>query len=735
MKRAFTLIEMITVLAISAVILAIIVIPMIQSYNFAREAEGLAEAQQRGRILIERIVRDISNGAAVNDNTGPYGETVLVLPGKDGTQVAVHVRNARIDILKPAQGDAITTPGSYIDPENGHIDPTLHAQRGQPMLPAAPGATIVRYFVGLRRPLASDQVSPAFYTNPYEGVLMKAGGGERDNLYVLYRAEFQPYIFRSGARTYNDNLFRQDPNNPGQPYLNDPYFFVQDPPDQPMATQPERQKQAKRIQNWLDASTVVTEDTRYDMILPIYDRLSHKPVYDGNIPRIVTLVQFRPSPANMEPATGQAVLARGTETDVPIDPNNPQSGIASDVLRTNKGAWTSPLVRINPYTASPGSTSDFLQADMRSTAAAVDFMQLEMIPGGDPTQAYTMFDLGIYNQARSGADGMLHYPFSEALASANTVSNWLSAHSDKKSEFIPFSPNLHSGELYTSFAIEEVGNPTGTSKNADNAPQVPTSFVDTSGNATAYTPQNDPNTGTGNFYDTNFASINEKFNKVWHDYPGLRPNVQRFIDLRRTPMLDKWASPMDPAPDGTNQIPWTTNWTGFDNVTIVPGSEVVEGPDQSPGAGYGQLIRYTRVTGNPGPNEYRINYTNLPEPSDYSIIDPDLTSPATPPATYDPQNFISAVLQPRYKVGYIQFDSDPNVPLPAGINGDPNNPGTIHISYRFQFNRPGDMLAVDYDTREVIDVLLTVRNFPTATVSIPQTLTLQASAPVRNFLR
>ena len=82
-----------------------------------------------------------------------------------------------------------------------------------------------------------------------------------------------------------------------------------------------------------------------------------------------------------------------------------------------------------------------------------------------------------------------------------------------------------------------------------------------------------------------------------------------------------------------------------------------------------------------------------------------------------------------------QLDSDPNVPIPAGLTGDPTNPPLIHVSYRFQFNRPADTIAVDYDSREVIDVLLTVRNFPTGTVNIPQTLTLQASAAVRNFLR
>ena len=45
-------------------------------------------------------------------------------------------------------------------------------------------------------------------------------------------------------------------------------------------------------------------------------------------------------------------------------------------------------------------------------------------------------------------------------------------------------------------------------------------------------------------------------------------------------------------------------------------------------------------------------------------------------ATYTPGNFSSEVFQARFKVGYIQLNSDPNVPLPLG---------NIRVNYRFQF--------------------------------------------------
>jgi hypothetical protein len=171
---------------------------------------------------------------------------------------------------------------------------------------------------------------------------------------------------------------------------------------------------------------------------------------------------------------------------------------------------------------------------------------------------------------------------------------------------------------------------------------------------------------------------------------------------------------------------------GVPRARIVPGSEVVYGPDQNPGPNYGRTVRYVRVTGTPGPNEYRINYVDQPEP-DYAVAFPGY---AVPPAAYTPSDFMSAVIQPRFKAGYLQLNSDPNVPLPNS---------QIKVSYRFQFtgaqrnNVAGtagtDIFAVDYDTRQLISVLLTMRNYPQSNLPNPQTVTLRATATVRNAIR
>jgi len=44
-------------------------------------------------------------------------------------------------------------------------------------------------------------------------------------------------------------------------------------------------------------------------------------------------------------------------------------------------------------------------------------------------------------------------------------------------------------------------------------------------------------------------------------------------------------------------------------------------------------------------------------------------------------------------------------------------------------------MAVDYDTRQLMEVLLTVRNYAQTTLPNPQYVTLKATATVRNPIR
>ena len=193
MRKAFTLIELLVVMAITGVLLTLIVLPIFQSFNFTRTAQAFADAQDKGRLLTERIAREVGNAISVRD----AASTIVVVPDGIGGTREVELPYTKLDLILPAQGtpDPTLAPGTYRDPDTGKVDPTLTRPKGDINLNVVPGATIVRWFVGLNRPFNADG-TVATYNEPYTGLLMARGGG-RDNLYVLRRAEVQPFIYRA----------------------------------------------------------------------------------------------------------------------------------------------------------------------------------------------------------------------------------------------------------------------------------------------------------------------------------------------------------------------------------------------------------------------------------------------------------------------------------------------------------------------------------------------------------
>ena len=750
-SKGFTLLELMVVLAITAVMMTLIIIPVVQSFNLMRAGQGFSDAQHKAAQLVESVGREISNAAAVRDNSGIKGTIVVYVPGPGVTgPQRVELPYSKIDLLKPAEGEPLRGPsGALINPITGREDPTLRAPKGQIVLPVSQGSTLVRYFIALRDPSRP-------YNNPYDGLLM-GRNSQRDNLYVLYRAEVQPWIYSRNLNRFvvNKSLFYDfnrdnDPTTSG-PRYDDPTFFTVHPvpgsvinPDPtyydnagaPLYANPDPDPgsvadptKAQMIQNWLRHATIVTEVSRYDMIQPIFNKATRQVTYDGTVPRIFSLIQFKPSSMSSEPAEAMTAIRLSEETEG-------MAALGSDVFRTKMGAWSNVLIRLWPNGWAPSQPYEVGRKDPNGVAPGLSVYYFDPSLGGSETGTGTeLFDIDEY--LRSRKDGML-YPFARAIIAANSRSAW-STNTSLRNGFMPFYPETGTGKLISSFGVDEWG--AALAATADPDTPFPNTNVAHMNTGPALTPTNDTALG-GNFYDPQYApnngggvgcenpasgsSINKLFNKVWVDNPGMRPHVHRFIDLRVNTMRDGTASLLNPDPS-----------LGFARTRIVPGSEIVIGPDQNPGPNYGRLIRYTRTTRAPGPNQYRINYTDIPEPTNPStgLVDYGMIGFPNPPAAYTPNDFTSAIIQPRYRAGYVQLNSDPNVPLPENDPATSVNEGNVTVFYRFQMTVAGDTVAVDYDTSQLLQVLLTVKNFPQTTLPNAQSVTLKATATVRNILR
>jgi len=115
---------------------------------------------------------------------------------------------------------------------------------------------------------------------------------------------------------------------------------------------------------------------------------------------------------------------------------------------------------------------------------------------------------------------------------------------------------------------------------------------------------------------------------------------------------------------------------------IVPGSEVVIGPDMTPGLRPDQIrmVRYERVPlalGNPGRNQYKI---------DYGFNDPT-----------------------GENTGVITFSPAYDEAIPETIAGGQD--ARIEISYKYQLNQDGDIVIGNYLTKTLLNVTVGIRIF------------------------
>jgi prepilin-type N-terminal cleavage/methylation domain-containing protein len=190
--------------------------------------------------------------------------------------------------------------------------------------------------------------------------------------------------------------------------------------------------------------------------------------------------------------------------------------------------------------------------------------------------------------------------------------------------------------------------------------------------------------------DLTFATdaINARYNTALSQVPNNAPNIRRYVSL------------MDLDNDGVMDD--ARNHLTFPTASIVPGSEVVIGPDQRPGPNYGSPIRYQRVSAanaTPGPNQYRILYQDA-VPYQEVLRNYGFT--------------------PQLLRGYIEFYSDPRMPLPPNAE--------IFVTFYYRFNLNGDSYVADYQTRRLMNLKVGLK-FYSAQQPVNHALTTQLEAP------
>ncbi len=642
----FTLIELLVVMGVLVILLGLLLYPVQGSFNFTRRVQRIVEAQQTARFLMERITRELADAAYVFDNSIQFNPTrvnamdeiqadatiaaPVPVPGTNRTDWFC-VPYAKIDLMPAQRGDDMLPVKDPTD--GGSYRPPL--QRGEeiPQLPLLPGRRTVRYFIGLRDPMLP-------YVNSHE-----VRGGETDNTFVLYRAEFRLYDDDGNP---NDALFQVLDN---QPVLNEPAFFYnRKPAPRPMpgARDLDGDNQISYMENWLTVARPVSPVNGIDFISVLRDPRTKQYVLDNgpdgpHIAQVTAALQLSPALITGDPASparaGDPANESGTVGDVRIAPA---------VYMARHGAWTWPA-RVTLYRGVP----------QQGAAQDITFYMTDVLMGTPPSITGWRSGDTVVRRYVQRADGTTTAPelvFNISLYQRLGEAGCLDA-------------------MSRSQACVDIGDP----------------FADGSVSGARWN-RSTRHPGGAMVANTRAGSVNFAM-------PSL------LLSPDGSPMQDYTGADVNRDAYGRAYLELTTGPSGgvfglghLDNVSIVPGSETILGPDQRPGPDRGRPVVYTRVPFNTTDiplNHYRIQYTDVPPGGD-----------------------------PSMRVGYIEFN--PQYPFSADDR--------LRVSFQFQCNSVQDVVKADYLTRDLMSVALTVRMFdPTSSDVLPVSLTTQVK--LRNLVR
>lgn len=343
-KRAFTLTELLVVMAITAILLGLLFIPIVQGFNLTRTAQNRVQAQGQARRGLQLVSRELAQAVYVFDN----GATPVVLPLKfpinvnNGGAPTTSVTWANGQVVYPVHSTYSKVdfvPAGRIGGVAGVTDPTTRDVLGgsDVRFPLAPGIRVVRYFIGLR-----DNSKP--YENVFLRTINQFSQDGNVNPFVLYRAEYDPedpnlFDFSSNRVNYNSAV-------DGLAGFNDPNFFYNLQPASSTNVRNGKVGNGRTYaQNWKDISTAIVDGPNQDVVNWVKDEAGDLVITSPLRP----LISFQPSTIPSDTATPGFMTAAASEV-----PN-----AVPTMYSTQQAHWTMPYTATIYRAPSRPSSQDY----------------------------------------------------------------------------------------------------------------------------------------------------------------------------------------------------------------------------------------------------------------------------------------------------------------------------------------------------------------------------------------
>jgi prepilin-type N-terminal cleavage/methylation domain-containing protein len=388
LQRGFTLMELLVVMAISAILMVLVLGPVVQSFQLTRQAQAMVDSQDAARMALAEISRELGQAMYVYNNA-----QVSMTPSSVGLPAGANVDNTQAPIMLPVAQPGAANPQWFVLPYamidfilpniymhcNNPAHPsgkprdyprdiqvatggtTRTELRGwpecpycgssdveaRPTIPLEQSVTHVRYFLALRYNNLGQAIDPPKIPVLNQGWVPPWGKNVVDgteNAVVLYRAEYNPY---------DDNLFPTD--MPIGERIADPYFFY-------------------RTSNGADGNAIYKNWMRVARMVGIgkyEDLMTAEFNSSGSVRSVEPTIKFQT--AAVENDTFNPAYSTDSKNDYPLAPPTVFSG--------TYGYWT-PDNRVDvmrgDYCASPPGGIDYYT----KVDASGDLIVMKRVPSG-----------------------------------------------------------------------------------------------------------------------------------------------------------------------------------------------------------------------------------------------------------------------------------------------------------------------------------------------------------------